>query len=118
MISGYDLVVAKRGPKLTPADPQEHRSISSAGGRIVASKVTVARFADYVASDLKMPIVDKTGIVGDFDITVQYSRNPDVSSAPSVFTALQDILGLKLDPAKVPVEILVVDHVEKSPTAN
>ncbi len=118
MLSGYELTVVKKGPKLTPADPQEHRSIGSAGGKIVATKVTVARFADYVATDLKMPILDKTGIAGDFDITVQYSHNPDTNSAPSVFTALQDQLGLKLESAKVPVEILVVDHVEKSPTAN
>ncbi len=118
MLSGYELVVAKKGPKLMPADPQGHRSIGSAGGKIVATKVTLARFADYLATDLKMPILDKTGIVGDFDITVQYSRNPDANSAPSVFTALQDELGLKLEAAKVPIEILVVDHVEKSPTAN
>lgn len=118
MLSGYELVVVKKGPKLTPADPQGHRSIGSAGGKVVATKVTVTRFADYLATDLKMPVLDKTGIAGDFDITVQYSRNPDANSAPSVFTALQDELGLKLQPAKVPVEILVVDHVEKSPTAN
>ena len=117
MLSGYELVVVKKGPKLTPADPQGQRSIGSAGGKIVATKVTVGRFADYLATDLKMPILDKTGIVGDFDITVQYSRDSDANSA-SIFTALQDELGLKLQPARVPVEILVVDHVEKSPTAN
>ena len=118
MLSGYELVVVKKGPRLIPANPQGHRSIGSSGGKIVATKVTVARFADYLATDLKMPVVDKTGIVGDFDITMQYSRDPDANSGPSVFTALQDELGLKLEAAKVPVEILVVDHVEKLPIAN
>jgi uncharacterized protein (TIGR03435 family) len=118
MLSGYELMVTKKGPKLTPADPQGHRSIGSAGGKIIGTKVTVARFADYLATDLKMPILDKTGIAGDFDITVQYSRNPDANSAPSVFIALQDELGLKLEAARIPIEILVVDHIEKSPIAN
>ena len=61
-------------------------------------------------------VIDKTGLAGNYDLTLQWSREdsstPDTDSAPSIFTALPEQLGLKLQPAKGPVETLVVDHVE------
>jgi uncharacterized protein (TIGR03435 family) len=66
--------------------------------------------------------VDKTGLTGKYDLTLTYSPDDGPaaasdSSAPSLFTALQEQLGLRLQPAKGPVETLVVDHVEM-PTEN
>jgi uncharacterized protein (TIGR03435 family) len=58
---------------------------------------------------LRQPIVDKTGLTGTFDFTLQWSD----SEGPSLFTALQEQLGLKLEPQKVPTGVLVIDHIEK-----
>jgi uncharacterized protein (TIGR03435 family) len=92
----------------------------------------------YLASILGRPVVDKTGLSGRFDIRLEYARdspagtprgqegaNNDLSSptpvadnaTPSIFTAMQEQLGLKLESTKGPVEYLVIDHVEK-PSAN
>ena len=63
-------------------------------------------------------VVDQTGIAGAFDFTLSYSANDGVDGAPSIFTALQDQLGLKLEPQKGQSEVLVVDHAERVPIAN
>jgi uncharacterized protein (TIGR03435 family) len=64
-------------------------------------------------------VVDKTGIAGSYDIKLDFA--PDLgtdSSLPSLFSALQDTLGLKLQAQQVPVNMLVIDHVERVPTEN
>jgi uncharacterized protein (TIGR03435 family) len=66
---------------------------------------------------LGRPVIDKTGLKGLFDFRFQFVRqalspNPDVSG-PSIFTAIEEQLGLKLESAKGPVEVLVIDHVER-----
>jgi uncharacterized protein (TIGR03435 family) len=62
------------------------------------------------------PVVDRSGITGDVTVDLEFAplnAGPTESSAPSIFTALQEQLGLKLERAKVPVEVMVVDHAEK-----
>jgi len=72
--------------------------------------------AKSLAGQAHRTIIDKTGLTGHFDLTLQWSSddNPDpgTDSAPGIFTAVQEQLGLKLEPAKGPVETLVVDHAE------
>jgi uncharacterized protein (TIGR03435 family) len=88
------------------------------------SRVTVGKLAITLSrSGLDRPIVDKTGLTGGFDLHLKWTADlPE--SAPesgtvveptglSIFTALKEQLGLKLESAKAPVEILVIDHVEK-----
>jgi uncharacterized protein (TIGR03435 family) len=71
-------------------------------------------------------VLDKTGLKGNYDLTLNWApeENPAVfntgadttpsdSSGPSIFTALQEQLGLKLESQKAPVEILIIDHVER-----
>jgi uncharacterized protein (TIGR03435 family) len=64
----------------------------------------------------RRPVVDRTGLGGEFDFQLEFAP-PDApaadSSAPSVFTAVQEQLGLKLETAKVPAEIVVIDRAEK-----
>jgi uncharacterized protein (TIGR03435 family) len=64
-------------------------------------------------------VFDKTGLSGAFDFSMEYARDDrDSADQPSVFTAVQEQLGLKLEKAKGPVEILVIDRAEKAPTEN
>jgi len=74
-----------------------------------------------LAVQTERPVIDKTGLTGLFDFYLEWNRAATLDKAatsadpdnPSLFTALQDQLGLKLTPEKGPVEILVIDHAEK-----
>jgi len=73
------------------------------------------------SSILDRPVLDRTGLGGRYDFTLEWtpdlspSDNPTPNAAgPSIFTAVQEQLGLKLERQKAPVEILVIDHVEKA----
>lgn len=66
-----------------------------------------------LSNNLDRPVIDKTGITGRFDFRLEFARNMADNTGTSIFTALQEQLGLKLTPDKGPVEVLVIDHVEK-----
>jgi uncharacterized protein (TIGR03435 family) len=64
-------------------------------------------------------VVDRTGLTGTYDFTLSYApANDPNSSLPDFFTALQEQLGLKLQPQKIPVDFLVIDHTDRVPTEN
>jgi uncharacterized protein (TIGR03435 family) len=82
--------------------------------------ITIADFAGRLSSrDLGRPVIDKTGLTGLFDIHLEFApatgaaAPSDDSSGPSIFTAVEEQLGLKLSPDKGPVEVLVINHVER-----
>jgi uncharacterized protein (TIGR03435 family) len=106
----YDLVVGKRGSKLHPAaaDDQGQRA---GGGLFIADRIWMSVFSFILSSFVDRPVLDKTGLDGDFAVKLEWApRDPD---GLSIFTALEEQLGLKLEPRKGPVEILVIDHVER-----
>jgi uncharacterized protein (TIGR03435 family) len=95
----------------------------------------MAKFASTLSTTVSRTVVDKTGLTGTYEIALKWvpddSSPPlplDASDAPtssqsagqgpSIFTALQEQLGLRLEAQKGPVEILIIDHVEKTPTPN
>jgi uncharacterized protein (TIGR03435 family) len=93
---------------------------------IVGGTQTVADLAKTLAMILGHPVVDRTPLLRTFDFDVKFSRIRDAlpsgaaadpSDAPSIFTALEDQLGLKLQAVTSPVEVLVIDHIER-PTEN
>jgi uncharacterized protein (TIGR03435 family) len=80
----------------------------------------MSEFADQLLDDgASRIVVDKTGLTGRYDFSLRWTPDdaPDSSashpSAPSMFTAIQEQLGLKLVPSKGHVEVLVIDHIEK-----
>jgi len=135
----YELVAAKGGIKIAAskpgacivADPQKPRlagpgeapprfcdNLHFTKGGIEAVGVDMTRLANALAAILGRPVVNKTGFAGIFDIHMEYapvevSGGSADSSAPSLFTALQEQMGLRLESAKGPVEVLVIDHVER-----
>jgi uncharacterized protein (TIGR03435 family) len=118
----YALVVAKSGPKLKESAPDKEFSTSVGGVRtaqLTMTKATMEQFAVQLSTGgLDRPVIDKTGLAGRYDITLNWIPEyagppaPD-SNGVGVFTAVQEELGLKLEPQKAPVEILVIDHAEK-----
>jgi uncharacterized protein (TIGR03435 family) len=122
----YALVVAQNGPKLQPAkDPDAGTSLSSRRGQLTAKGVSSAQLAEKftrsLSDELGRIVIDKTGLTGRYDLTLKWT--PDIgpapllngepdTSAPSIFTAIQEQLGLKFESTKGPVPVLVVDHAE------
>ena len=79
----------------------------------------MAELAEGLAGAAGRPVFDKTGIEGRYFCAVQYSQiGNDAGQAPDIFGALQQQLGLRLEPARSVVETLVVDHMERTPTEN
>jgi uncharacterized protein (TIGR03435 family) len=102
----YELVVVKAG-KLEAVAPGPGGS-SSGPGLIACHPCDVSFLSSKLAESLQRTVVDKTGLTGQYAIKLQWSD----SAGPSLFTALEEQLGLKLQPGKGPVETLVVDRVE------
>jgi uncharacterized protein (TIGR03435 family) len=135
-LSVYAITVAKTGPKLTKSegDPNGLPGLFFRGlGNLPARNATMADFAGVLqGAVLDRPVVDRTGLAGRYDFQLQWTPDrsqfismrvkvpappDDPAAPPDLFTAIQQQLGLKLESAKAPVEVLVIDHVEK-PTGN
>ncbi len=135
----YALVVAKGGPKLRasemdladPAKTLKPRSLRTMGpGNTVGVGVTTGMLAEILERQAELgggqgrTVADKTNLHGLYDWTLHWTPlqsqpggAPSDSNWPSLFTALQEQLGLKLEPAKAHVEVVVIDHIEL-PSAN
>lgn len=121
----YHLTVVKKSALFKPAAPDESFSWTLTPGnngtlRSKATKESIGDFVRLVGVSSNLPVVDKTGLSGDIDYDILISR-PEGRSADDVNRAIMDAvidqLGLKLVPAKDPIEMLVVDAIEK-PSAN
>jgi uncharacterized protein (TIGR03435 family) len=123
-LSGYALTVTKSGIK---AKPSESDGSSSHGGRgrLDAKGNSMERLAIRLADLLGVTVVDATELQGKFDFSLKWTPDEmqanapasDTSMGPSIFTALQEQLGLRLEARKVPTEVLVIDHA-KPPSEN
>lgn len=159
----YELVVAKGGPKLTKAESEGRFGVMMGPrGRKAQGNTSMAKFADLLSNMMDRPVLDKTGLEGTYEISMEWTPdgtegNPkfgpmmmkrdgpmgprpegggpagrpdegksgdvkmesnDGPDAPSIFAALQQKLGLKLEAKKTPAEMVVIDHAEKVPTEN
>jgi uncharacterized protein (TIGR03435 family) len=120
----YALILAKTGPKLNESPPEaEFNAFIGVHGRnitVTGSKVTMESFANDLTNCFfpQLPVIDKTGLTGaynlKFEATPEYRINKDPQPEDiSLFDAVQDQLGLKLEPQRSGVEVLVVDHIER-----
>jgi uncharacterized protein (TIGR03435 family) len=119
----YALVVAKNGPTLREGpDPSKAPGLNTNRtaheGRMVGTNAPSSYLASALTNQLSRTVLDKTGLQGKYDWTLVWDPDPTVDSAnPSLFTAVQEQLGLRLDTQKGPTEVLVIDSVER-PSAN
>jgi uncharacterized protein (TIGR03435 family) len=114
----YELVVAKGGPRMKEVEVDPNFKLRMPKGRILANGGSMGMLASVLANHLNRPVTDKTGLTARYAIDLQFAPDdvPD-DPHPSLFTALQEQLGLKLEARKAPSEVLVIDHLEK-PTEN
>lgn len=119
----YSLVPSKTGPKLVEhTGPGEYamRVQPAEDGRLRlrSTKGNMPRFAEILTGQVGELVVDRTGRAGQYDFTLEWA--PDLNAAPtgpSLFTALDEQLGLKLESAKIAVDAVVIDRIER-PTAD
>ena len=129
-LAAYALVVAKGGPKLKQIEPgtlpsglKDPGGINTSRNAMTATGTSMVPLIHVLQMQLGRPIVDRTGLAGNYDFKLNWtpdpagapSASPDGESGPSIFTAIQEQLGLKLEPVKAPVPVLVVDHIERPP---
>lgn len=122
----YSLLLAKGGPKLTEAVAGSNQGLFKGVGRgqtaggltFFGKEATMADLARALPGDrVDRYVVDATGLKGTYNFTIEYSRTPD-AGGPTIFEAIEKQLGLKLEAGKAPVDILVIDRVDKTPTGN
>jgi len=164
----YALIVGKNGPKLTKSEESPEGAqpkavtgpdgvmrqvpkgammmeMSGPGGnaRMKANGITLGRLSDMLSNMLDRPVLDMTGLTGNYDVALDVSMEdmagmrkmaggpgpgpgasgadhgpaPEGAPSASIYTAIQQ-LGLKLDPRKAPVEFVVIDRADKVPTEN
>ena len=119
----YALVVAKGGPKFKPSTPDATGGYSvrtnDQGLHMETTRSTMDQLSRQLAGTAGRLVVDKTGLTGLYAFTLDWwpaNRTPPPDSdLPSMFDALQEQLGLKLEPTKGPLEKLIVDHAERPP---
>ena len=107
----YSLVVAKTGAKLQPANAFSVPGYDN-GPTLVRGTLDTAQLAHLLTPVLGRTVIDNTGLHGNYKIDITWAED-DQPSGPSLFTAIQEQLGLKLEPKKGPVEILVIDSAQK-----
>jgi uncharacterized protein (TIGR03435 family) len=133
----YELVLAKNGHKLQASKEQEGgtQHMRAGRGQIMAEGSTIQMLANHLSSLTGRTVVDHTGLKGRFDYKLEWAPDPGGPMGPggpggpdgraeaaappdlygpSIFTAVQEQLGLKLESARGPVEIIVIDRVEKA----
>ena len=118
-VSGYALVVAKGGLKIHPAEGEGwNLNSGNRDTKLTATHVSMPQLATFVARVLSQPVVDETNVTDRFDFVLEFAdprpgraESGDAATPlPSIFTALSEQLGVKLETRKLPVEMLVVDR--------
>ena len=126
----YALLIGKSGPKIHDAEPGSRSMIRKRGTSIIGEGVGMQMLVLNLANSLDRPVLDKTGLTGKYDFKIEWTLDALNASSPipatgaeaptapepngpSLFAALQEQLGLRLEPQKAPAETLVIDHVAR-----
>jgi uncharacterized protein (TIGR03435 family) len=132
----YELTIAKDKPKMTPASDDELMKLEIEGkhftwpkgncgitgwlegAHLICHAATMEQIVSAISGGLGAPVADRTGLTGSYDLNLRVisdGQKPreDAEPGPSLPAALQSELGLKLEKGKGPVEVLVIDHMEK-----
>jgi uncharacterized protein (TIGR03435 family) len=141
LLPGYALVVSKQGPKLTKSEPgklscdvgfkEETRTVHLSCQHATSANITLLIIRtgfDYLEG---RHVVDNTGLTGSWEFQLDFARlvayesdqdelsnDPQRKSIVSIFQAVEDQLGLKLESQKVPTPILAIDHIDRKPVGN
>ena len=124
VLSYYALVVAKGGPKMPEATTAPATMPDGVNGqlRILSNRMPMASVVSLLSRYMRALVVDQTGLAGEFEVKLVWTPDdrpiPEDQQGASVFAAVEEQLGLKLESRKGPMEVMVVDRAEKIPTEN
>jgi uncharacterized protein (TIGR03435 family) len=134
-LSYVALVVSKNGLKIHESniDPTAPPKSSAMLGHIVSSQMSMQRLAMLLSRFERQTVIDQTGLGGTYEVALEWTHQSansptagsrtepngvDTDAGPSIFTALQEQLGLRLESRHGPLDVLVIDHAEQTPTEN
>jgi len=116
-LKSYSLTVAKGGSKLTPSVVEGAMSRQNSDAGTVVKFMTMQEWGDFLSSVVETPVIDKTGLAGRYDFSLDFSAYVQNGERADPATVLNEVMpaqiGLKLEPGKTTVEAMVVDRVEK-----
>jgi uncharacterized protein (TIGR03435 family) len=117
-LPAYSLAVAKTGMKMTEhtgADGPSTTFRNQSGTLTLSARgQSTAQLTLLLGQRLDRSVIDNTGLTGEYDLSLEWAADEAAdSSLPSIFTALQEQVGLRLESTKGPVEVIVIDHVER-----
>jgi uncharacterized protein (TIGR03435 family) len=120
----YALTLAKGGPKFSESTTEGPMVSGQDKGVLSIQRVSMSELAADIARGFDRPVVDATGLNGRYDIRIDMAAVAAVNqadrmdAASAMMTALQEQMGLKLESRKDSIDVLVIDHAEKTPTEN
>jgi uncharacterized protein (TIGR03435 family) len=123
-LSYVALIIGKKGPKLRDAVPDSDASGNKfLIGQIASNHISTNTLATLFSRFTGQTVIDMTGLEGSYDLKLEWTpenagASTDGDSGPSLFAAVEQQLGLKLEVRKGPLEILVIDHAEREPVQN
>ena len=103
----------KSTPKCPRAHPINPCMMRSAGSEVVMEEATIRQLAQYLENFAGGRVEDRTGLTGEYDLTLMWSRSSNDVERPSIFTAIREQLGLKLERTRGLVDVLVIDSVQR-----
>jgi uncharacterized protein (TIGR03435 family) len=137
IMPAYALVLGKAGPKLQPSEAallMDRRCGPGEGApgqkHVACQHITMAMLADELQEiaprDIDMPVVNQTGLPGAYNFKLDWTpavraaagASPDAPAGPTLFDAVEEQLGLKLESKKLPLPVIVIDRVERAPVEN
>jgi uncharacterized protein (TIGR03435 family) len=129
-VAVYALVIAKGGPKLNKPHGDRPPGVQYGRDMMIAWKFDITKLASALSGNLNIPVVDKTALTGSYDFQLMWAPDPfqkdfgdihepvgrqeEDPARPEIFTAIRQQIGLQLKPAKGPIDVFVIDHVEKA----
>lgn len=118
VLPAYALVLARGGLKIQPSTTWSGAGQAGSGHMEMFGDMSLV--AASLSDKVDRPVVDQTGVKGTFNITLDFAPDEEHEAAgmPPLRTVLEEKLGLKLEPRRLPIEMLVIDHIERKPTEN
>lgn len=127
-VNAMVLTVAKAGHKLKEVEQEGSPSFSTGKLNLTGKGATISQLISFLSREIRLPIVDQTGLTGRYDYFLDINayvtdemRNqggPPLEAPSIIANALQSQLGLRVDARKMPLEVLIVDKMEKTPSEN
>jgi len=116
----YSLGIAKSGHKMTPSSVDKPPSMSNGRGAMKGTAANTNMIADSLSGVLFHPVIDDTGLTGVYDLKMEWTPEPPAgeppaadATGPSIFTAIQEQLGLKLESRKAPAPVVVIEKIDR-----